>query len=362
MTASLWPAPAKLNLFLRVTGRRPDGYHSLQTVFQFLDLADEVELGVRGDGAVHRVSSLPGVPPEEDLVVRAARLLQAETGTGLGVDLVVRKRIPAGGGLGGGSSDAATTLVALDRLWGLGLGVDRLAALGLRLGADVPVFVRGHAAWAEGVGEVLEPVALDEPWYLVVDPGCAVSTAAVFADPQLTRDSPLLKIRGLFHAAEDGLPAATAAGLLAAAGNDCNTLNAYRWDGSAWQQLALDPTWASKFSSARAAQTEQKLYPDFRLDTAVSQLDGHRASVSNTVGAINIAATDTKVKAFVGDFSAIRWGIQRQIGMELIEYGDPDGGGDLKRNNQVAFRAEVVYGWGIATLAAFAKVVDAVAG
>ncbi len=224
MTASLWPAPAKLNLFLRVTGRRPDGYHSLQTVFQFLDLADEVELGVRGDGAVHRVSSLPGVPPEEDLVVRAARLLQAETGTGLGVDLVVRKRIPAGGGLGGGSSDAATTLVALDRLWGLGLGVDRLAALGLRLGADVPVFVRGHAAWAEGVGEVLEPVALDEPWYLVVDPGCAVSTAAVFADPQLTRDSPLLKIRGLFHAAEDGLPAATAAGLLAAAGNDCEPL------------------------------------------------------------------------------------------------------------------------------------------
>ncbi len=223
-TPAFWPAPAKLNLFLRVTGRRPDGYHSLQTVFQFVDLCDELAFRVREDGEVHRLSDLSGVPAERDLVVRAARLLQAETGRRLGVDVTVRKRVPAGGGLGGGSSDAATTLVALDRLWGLGLGEDRLAALGLRLGADVPVFVRGRAAWAEGVGEVLEPVVLDEPWYLIVDPGCAVSTAAVFSDPQLTRDSPVLRIRSLFRDGGGGRPVATVTGLLAGAGNDCQAL------------------------------------------------------------------------------------------------------------------------------------------
>ena len=224
MTPAYWPAPAKLNLFLRVTGRRPDGYHSLQTVFQFVDLWDELAFQVRADGEVRRLSDLHGVPAERDLAVRAARLLRAETGTGLGVDLTVRKRIPAGGGLGGGSSDAATTLVALDRLWGLGLGEDRLAALGLRLGADVPVFVRGRAAWAEGVGEALEPVALDEPWYLIVDPGCAVSTAAVFADPELTRDSPALRIRGLFQQGLDERPRTAVASLIVAAGNDCEAL------------------------------------------------------------------------------------------------------------------------------------------
>ncbi|MCU0936853.1 MAG: 4-(cytidine 5'-diphospho)-2-C-methyl-D-erythritol kinase [Gammaproteobacteria bacterium] len=219
-----WPAPAKLNLFLRVTGRRPDGYHTLQTVFQFVDLCDELVLRVRGDGEVRRLSGLAGVPADRDLAVLAARLLQAATGTRLGVDLTVHKRVPAGGGLGGGSSDAATTLVALDRLWGLGLGEERLAALGLQLGADVPVFVRGRAAWAEGVGEALQPVALDRPWYLIVDPGCAVSTAAVFGDPELTRDSPVLRIPGLFRDGGDGRPVATVAGLLAAAGNDCQAL------------------------------------------------------------------------------------------------------------------------------------------
>jgi len=193
-----WPAPAKLNLFLHVTGRRADGYHALQTVFQLLELADTLSFAVRRDGRVRRLAGLEEVPPERDLVVRAARLLQETSGTRLGADISVDKRIPAGGGLGGGSSDAATTLVALNRLWALGLGEDALAALGLRLGADVPVFVRGRSAWAEGVGERLVPVELEETWYLVVDPGCPVSTAEVFAAPSLTRSTTPTTINGLY--------------------------------------------------------------------------------------------------------------------------------------------------------------------
>jgi len=185
-----WPAPAKLNLMLRVIGRRADGYHRLQTVFQFIDRCDLIGFAPRGDGIIERVSELPGVPPEQDLVVRAARLLQAESGSRQGAAIRVDKRLPMGGGLGGGSSDAATTLVALNHLWGTGLEPDRLAALGLRLGADVPVFVRGFAAWGEGVGEELVPMTLPEPWYLVLRPACEVSTGAVFGDPDLTRDSP----------------------------------------------------------------------------------------------------------------------------------------------------------------------------
>ena len=187
--ASTWPAPAKLNLMLRVLGRRPDGYHRLQTVFQFIDRCDLVHLAPRDDGRIERLGDLPGVPSEADLTVRAALLLQAHTGCTLGADILVDKRLPMGGGLGGGSSDAATTLVGLDQVWGTGLDLDTLAGLGLRLGADVPVFVRGLAAWAEGVGEELRPLVLAEPWYLVLTPPVSVSTAAVFADPGLTRDS-----------------------------------------------------------------------------------------------------------------------------------------------------------------------------
>ncbi len=184
-----WPAPAKLNLMLRVLGRRPDGYHRLQTVFQLTDRADKLWLDVREDGQVRRSPDLPGVPEHADLTVRAARALQSFTGCPLGVDIRLEKVLPMGGGLGGGSSDAATTLVALNRLWGLDLDEDSLARIALPLGADVPVFVRGRAAWGEGVGEELTPVELPEPWYLVLVPPCQVSTAAVFADPQLTRDS-----------------------------------------------------------------------------------------------------------------------------------------------------------------------------
>jgi 4-diphosphocytidyl-2-C-methyl-D-erythritol kinase len=189
VNATRWPAPAKLNLFLHVVGRRADGYHLLQTLFQLLDYGDELTIEVREDGMVRRVGDVEGVPPESDLVVRAANTLKAATGTRLGADLAIAKRIPIGGGLGGGSSDAATTLVALNALWRCGLGPDALATLGLGLGADVPVFVHGRTAWAEGVGERLTPVETPSRAYLVLDPRVAVSTAAVFQAPELTRDS-----------------------------------------------------------------------------------------------------------------------------------------------------------------------------
>jgi len=193
---SVWPAPAKLNLFLRILGRRPDGYHRLQTVFQLLDWGDRVRLRVRDDGRIHRPGDpLYGVAEAEDLVVRAARLLQSEAKMGLGADIVVEKRIPLGGGFGGGSSDAATVLVVLNRLWKAGLDEDALAGLGLRLGADVPVFVRGRSAWAEGVGEELTPMDLPPAWYLLVDSGVSVPTAELFQAPDLTRDAPAATIR-----------------------------------------------------------------------------------------------------------------------------------------------------------------------
>lgn len=190
-----WPAPAKLNLFLHITGRRDDGYHLLQTLFQFVDYGDTLTFHLREDGVVSRRSALAGVPPETDLVVRAARALQGHCNAALGVDIEVDKHLPMGGGLGGGSSDAATTLVALNHLWGCGLDQDQLAELGIGLGADVPVFVRGLAAWAEGVGEKLQPVSVPEPWYLVVTPPVAVATATVFGASELTRDCPPITIR-----------------------------------------------------------------------------------------------------------------------------------------------------------------------
>ena len=193
---SAWPAPAKLNLFLHITGRRADGYHLLQTVFQLLDWGDTVHCRVREDGEIRRIGSHSGVAEADDLVVRAARLLQTSNTTRLGADLRIDKRIPAGGGLGGGSSDAATTLVALNHQWHCGLAPAELAELGLQLGADVPVFVHGHTAFAEGVGERLTPLELPERCYVVVDPGVQVSTAALFQSAELTRDSAPLTIAG----------------------------------------------------------------------------------------------------------------------------------------------------------------------
>jgi len=190
-----WPAPAKLNLMLRITGRRADGYHDLQTVFQFVDIADRLAFGLRDDGRIRRASDLPGVAETDDLVIRAASLLRRQCPGSSGVDIRIDKRLPMGGGLGGGSSDAATTLVALNRLWGCGLDTDTLAGLGLELGADVPIFVQGHAAWAEGVGERLQPLDLEQPWYLLIMPQVHVSTAEIFQAPELTRNSSAITIR-----------------------------------------------------------------------------------------------------------------------------------------------------------------------
>lgn len=190
----VFPAPAKLNLFLHVVGRRPDGYHELQTVFRFIDAADQLAITVRDDGAIRRVNAVAGVPEGDDLVVKAARLLQQETGTALGADIALDKHLPLGGGLGGGSSDAATTLLALNRLWGTGLKRGRLQALGLKLGADVPVFVYGRNAFGEGVGERLQALELPPEWYVVVVPPVAVSTPAVFARPELTRSTDPIRI------------------------------------------------------------------------------------------------------------------------------------------------------------------------
>jgi len=234
-----WPAPAKLNLFLHILGRRADGYHELQTCFQFVDLADELTIQVRPDDRVRRFGGLAEVPEERDLCVRAARALQAGANCPLGADIHVLKRIPAGAGLGGGSSDAATTLVALNRLWNLCWPVERLAALGLGLGADVPVFVHGRAAFAEGVGERLTPLygalAPVESNYLILNPKVSVSTADVFRDPELTRNTPAITIHGF----------------LATGGrNDCMPVVRRRYAEVAF---ALD--WLSRFGDARLTGT-----------------------------------------------------------------------------------------------------------
>jgi 4-diphosphocytidyl-2-C-methyl-D-erythritol kinase len=236
---SVWPAPAKLNLFLHILGRRPDGYHELQSCFQFIDLCDEIKIEVRGGGQILRAIDIPGLPADADLCIRAAQALQSASGTTLGADISLTKKIPVGGGLGGGSSDAATCLVALNHLWGIHWPLEKLAAIGLKLGADVPVFVHGRAAWAEGVGERLTPLypplAPAEANYLILKPNVFVSTAAVFQDPELTRNSAPITIHGF----------------LASGGrNDCLGVVRRRYPEVAH---ALD--WLSVFGSARLTGT-----------------------------------------------------------------------------------------------------------
>ncbi|MCP4996272.1 MAG: 4-(cytidine 5'-diphospho)-2-C-methyl-D-erythritol kinase [Gammaproteobacteria bacterium] len=244
MTIDLsWPAPAKLNLMLRITGQRADGYHLLQTVFQFIDLCDRLHFKLRDDGLVLRGNDLPGVPASEDLVVRAAKALQHRFDVKLGIAIEIEKSLPMGGGLGGGSSDAATTLVALNRIWGVNATLDELAEIGLTLGADVPVFIRGEAAWAEGVGEKLLPVTLPEPWYLLVNPACHVSTADVFADPDLTRDSQPITIRDF---------------LAGRGGNDCLSVVARRYRLVAETMALMAP-----FSSPQLTGTGACLFASF---------------------------------------------------------------------------------------------------
>jgi 4-diphosphocytidyl-2-C-methyl-D-erythritol kinase len=235
-----WPAPGKINLFLHVVGRRPDGYHELQTAFQFLDLWDSIRFFQRPPGVIERLGAIPGVSAEQDLTVRAARCLAraaAQTGVSLmqGVAIEVEKRLPLGGGVGGGSSDAATVLVALNQLWETGFSAERLAELGLELGADVPVFVHSRAAWAEGVGERLVPIDLPEPVYVLLRPDVAISTADVFKAPELTRDSPVLTIAGF---------------LQAGGRNDCEPVVRKQYPAVA---AALD--WLGRFGAARLTGT-----------------------------------------------------------------------------------------------------------
>jgi 4-diphosphocytidyl-2-C-methyl-D-erythritol kinase len=238
-TPKPWPAPAKLNLFLHILGRRPDGYHELQTCFQFVDLCDEISIEVRNDGQIRRAVEVPGVAEDSDLCTRAAHALKEAAGCSLGANIALRKRVPIGGGLGGGSSDAATCLVALNQLWGLNWPLEKLAALGLTLGADVPVFVHGRVAWAEGVGERLTPLyppqAPAESNYLILKPNVLVSTAQVFQDPELTRNSAPITIHGF----------------LASGGrNDCLGVVRRRYPDVA---QALD--WLSAFGAARLTGT-----------------------------------------------------------------------------------------------------------
>lgn len=194
-------SPAKLNLFLHITGRRPDGYHNLQTLFQFVDFCDTLELTPTSRSDIVLEPELPGVPAPQNLIVRAARLLQQHTGCHQGAHIRIDKRLPMGGGLGGGSSNAATTLVALNHLWQTGLSRTQLQALGLSLGADVPIFIHGHAALAQGVGEQLEDTTIPEPWYLIGIPSCHASTAELFKEKQLTRNSDLITIRAFLAGA-----------------------------------------------------------------------------------------------------------------------------------------------------------------
>ncbi len=225
-TASLaWPAPGKINRFLHITGRRDDGYHSLQTLFQFVEPTDWLDFFISDDQLITREGGLANVNAEDDLVVRAARALQQHTGTALGARIRVHKHIPVGGGLGGGSSDAATTLVALNHLWGCQLNHAELLKLGRQLGADVPVFIQGQAAWAEGIGDALNPMDVDRPWLLLVNPAIEVATEAIFCDAKLTRNTAHITIRAF----EDG-----------AVRNDCEQVVArlYPQIGKSLAQLA----------------------------------------------------------------------------------------------------------------------------
>ncbi|NHN39267.1 4-(cytidine 5'-diphospho)-2-C-methyl-D-erythritol kinase [Pseudomaricurvus alcaniphilus] len=243
MTALTLPAPAKLNLFLHITGRRSDGYHNLQTVFQLLDYGDELHFETRADNQIQLRPEIPGLASEDNLVVRAARLLQQHGDSRRGANIELRKRLPMGGGIGGGSSDAATTLLALNQLWQLQLELDELAELGRQLGADVPVFVRGKTAWAEGIGEQLQALELEQKWYLVVAPDCHVSTARIFSHKDLTRDS----------------SAITVAAFLEQGGrNDCEPLVR-----KLYPEVDFALRWLSQYGDARMTGTGACVYAAF---------------------------------------------------------------------------------------------------
>ena len=247
-----WPAPAKLNLFLHVTARRADGYHSLQTAFRLIDLADTLRFRPRDDGELTLRRPLAGVPPGQDLCLRAANLLKRASGHQGGVEIELEKRIPIGGGLGGGSSDAATTLIALNHLWRLGFDRPALQRLALELGADVPLFVFGENAFAEGVGEELVPLALPEAWYLVLVPPVQVPTSAVFAAPELTRDTKPIKITAFF----DGLKRR-------ALRNDLEPVVC-----EAFPEVARHLAWLGQHGGARMSGSGACVFAEFSIESA----------------------------------------------------------------------------------------------
>lgn len=247
MTGLVLPAPAKLNLFLHVTGRRADGYHTLQTVFQLLDFGDTLSFSPRADNQIELIADLPGVAADDNLVVRAARALQAASGTCKGATIELVKRLPLGGGIGGGSSDAATALLGLNRLWGLDCSLDQLAAIGLQLGADVPVFVRGRTAWADGVGEQLQPVDLPEIFYLVMVPPCQVSTAQIFASPTLTRNTSAITIAAFLGG---GIPSVGR--------NDCESVVK-----SLYPEVVFALNWLNRFAPSRMTGTGACVFAGF---------------------------------------------------------------------------------------------------
>ncbi|EJW1312609.1 4-(cytidine 5'-diphospho)-2-C-methyl-D-erythritol kinase [Salmonella enterica] len=253
-----WPSPAKLNLFLYITGQRADGYHTLQTLFQFLDYGDTLHIEPRRDGEIHLLTPVNGVENEDNLIVRAARgLMKAalESGrlpAGSGADISIEKRLPMGGGLGGGSSNAATVLVALNHLWQCGLSVDELAKLGLTLGADVPVFVRGHAAFAEGVGEILTPVNPPEKWYLVAHPGVIIPTPVIFKDPQLPRNTPKRSIDTL---------------LKCEFSNDCEVIARKRF-----REVDAALSWLLEYAPTRLTGTGACVFAEFDTEPCARQV------------------------------------------------------------------------------------------
>lgn len=253
-----WPSPAKLNLFLYITGQRADGYHTLQTLFQFLDYGDTITIDLRYDGQLRLLTPVAGVASEDNLIVRAARrLIEAATARGRfnpasGADISIEKRLPMGGGLGGGSSNAATVLVALNHLWQCGLSVDELAMLGLKLGADVPVFVRGHAAFAEGVGEVLTPVSVPEKWYLVAHPGVSIATPVIFSDPELPRNSP---------------PRSIATLLKCEFSNDCEVIARKRF-----REVDAALSWLLQYAPSRLTGTGACVFAEFDTESAARQV------------------------------------------------------------------------------------------
>jgi 4-diphosphocytidyl-2-C-methyl-D-erythritol kinase len=243
MVSSKWPAPAKINLFLHIIGQRPDGYHLLQTAFQFIELADEIDFTILDSGKVKRSSVLEGVAVTDDLVIKAAHALKEKTGCKLGVDIKVHKKIPIGGGLGGGSSDAATTLVALNELWGCRLPSEELVTMGLSLGADVPIFIHSQASWAEGIGEDLMPIEPEESIYLVIHPGCSVVTAKVFSADDLTRNTTTITIRDFLE--RGGI-------------NDCETVVRKQY-----KEVKNAMDWLARFAHARLTGTGACIFASF---------------------------------------------------------------------------------------------------